>query len=98
MLSPQGTSQGLKFLLHKTGITVVVRKTVATAALGRQPMEAFMDTQGEDLLETGGSSVSSKVQRSSEHSGCLRVASLNHRGHGNHFKEKECMRIAVTID
>lgn len=65
MLSPRGTSQGLKFLLHKTGITVVVRKTVATAALGRQPMEAFMDTQGGHPLETGGGSVSSKVQRSS---------------------------------
>lgn len=57
-----------------------------------------MDTQVGDPLETGGSSVSSKVQRSSEHSKCLTVASLNHRGHGNHSKEKGCLQIAVIID
>lgn len=34
MLSPRGTSQGLQFLLHKTGIIAVVRETVSAAALG----------------------------------------------------------------
>lgn len=92
MLSPRGTSQGLRFLLHKTGIIVVVGKTVSAAALGRQPMEAFMDTQLGDPLDTGGSSVSSKVQRSSEHSKCLIVASLNPRGHGNNWRRRDVFR------
>lgn len=80
MLSRLGTSRASNSTCIK--LAASVGKTVATAALGQQPMEASMDTRGwngGDPLETGGSSVSSKVQRSSKHSKCLIVASLNHR-------------------